>query len=64
MFSVDRFVKCRMISGSASSGRAGRLVATEPAGSSSPIGLVGTSGAGNRAARREGLKAARKAVLQ
>ena len=30
MFSVDKLVKCRMISGSANSGRGGSVVATEP----------------------------------
>jgi hypothetical protein len=52
-----------MISGSASSGRGGGLVAIAPAGSSSLSGADGTSGAGNRVARRVGLESSESSAV-
>ena len=56
MFSVDKLVKCRMISGSANSGRGGSVRPMPRPATVRPSGTAGTSAAGNRVARRAGLE--------
>src|SRR6187549_506656 len=63
MLSVERLVKCRTTSGSATSGSGGGLSASAFFGNNLSMPSAGTSHTGSVAARRPGLESSKRRVL-